>query len=70
MDIYFYGGTKMYNKVSTNLNFVEREKEVLEFWKNNDIFKKTFTRKRRTAPSGHFMTARQRQTADLTSAML
>lgn len=31
----------MYNKVSTNLNFVEREKDVLEFWKDNDIFKKT-----------------------------
>ncbi|WMJ85275.1 isoleucine--tRNA ligase [Anaerocolumna sp. MB42-C2] len=31
----------MYNKVSTNLNFVEREKEVLKFWKNNKIFEKT-----------------------------
>ncbi|MDU6266093.1 MAG: isoleucine--tRNA ligase [Anaerocolumna aminovalerica] len=31
----------MYNKVSTNLNFVEREKDVLKFWKDNDIFKKT-----------------------------
>ncbi len=35
----------MYNKVSTNLNFVEREKEVLKFWKDNDIFKKTFTQR-------------------------
>jgi isoleucyl-tRNA synthetase len=32
---------KMYNKVSTNLNFVEREKDVLTFWKNNKIFEKT-----------------------------
>ncbi|MDF2473865.1 MAG: ileS [Anaerocolumna sp.] len=31
----------MYNKVSTNLNFVEREKDVLTFWKNNKIFEKT-----------------------------
>lgn len=31
----------MYNKVSTNLNFVEREKDVLGFWKNNKIFEKT-----------------------------
>ncbi len=28
----------MYEKVSTNLNFVEREKEILDFWKKNDIF--------------------------------
>ena len=31
----------MYNKVSTDLNFVEREKNVIEFWKKNDIFKKS-----------------------------
>ena len=31
----------MYKKVSTNLNSVEREKEVIEFWKKNDIFKKS-----------------------------
>ena len=31
----------MYNKVDTNLNFVEREKQVEEFWKENDIFKKS-----------------------------
>ncbi len=31
----------MYNKVSTDLNFVEREKSVVEFWKKNDIFKKS-----------------------------
>lgn len=28
----------MYEKVSTNLNFVDREKEILGFWKQNDIF--------------------------------
>lgn len=31
----------MYDKVSTNLNFVEREKNTLEFWKENDIFEKS-----------------------------
>ncbi len=31
----------MYNKVSTNMNFVEREKETEKFWRENDIFKKS-----------------------------
>lgn len=31
----------MYNKVSTNLNFVEREKQVLNIWKENNIFEKS-----------------------------
>ena len=31
----------MYQKVSTNLNFVEREKEIEKFWRDNDIFKKS-----------------------------
>ena len=31
----------MYQKVSTDLNFVEREKEVTKFWKEKDIFKKS-----------------------------
>lgn len=31
----------MYNKVSTNLEFVEREKEIQEFWKENKIFEKS-----------------------------
>ena len=32
---------KMYQKVSSDLNFVDREKEVLEFWKENKIFEKS-----------------------------
>ncbi len=28
----------MYKKVETSLNFLEREKEILEFWKENEIF--------------------------------
>lgn len=31
----------MYEKVSTKLNFVEREKKVLEFWNENKIFEKS-----------------------------
>ncbi len=31
----------MYQKVDTNLNFVDREKEVSKFWKDNDIFQKS-----------------------------
>ncbi len=31
----------MYDKVSTNLNFVEREKDVETFWKENHIFEKS-----------------------------
>ena len=31
----------MYNKVSTDLNFVQREKEIENFWKENDIFRKS-----------------------------
>ncbi len=33
----------MYDKVSTSLNFVEREKEILEFWRAHGIVEKTFT---------------------------
>jgi isoleucyl-tRNA synthetase len=31
----------MYEKVSTNLNFVEREQEILKFWQENNIFEKS-----------------------------
>ena len=31
----------LYDKVSTNLNFVEREKQVEKFWKDHDIFRKS-----------------------------
>ena len=31
----------MYNKVSTGMNFVDREKEIEKFWKDKDIFKKS-----------------------------
>ena len=31
----------MYQKVDTNLNFVDREKNIEQFWKENDIFRKS-----------------------------
>ena len=31
----------MYRKVDTNLDFTQREKEVEQFWKDNDIFRKS-----------------------------
>ena len=30
----------MYDKVDTSMNFLPREKEVLDFWKQNEIFEK------------------------------
>ena len=36
----------MYNKVSTDMNFVEREKEVEKFWKENDTFRKSMERRK------------------------
>lgn len=36
----------MYNKVSTGMNFVEREKEVEKFWKDKDIFLQKYKRVR------------------------
>ena len=31
----------MYSKVPTNVNFVEREREVLRFWQERDVFKRS-----------------------------
>ena len=36
----------MYEKVSPNLNFVEREKAVLDFWKANKIFERSIETRR------------------------
>ncbi|MBQ6359972.1 MAG: isoleucine--tRNA ligase [Lachnospiraceae bacterium] len=33
----------LYKKVPTDMNFVEREKAVEDFWKENDIFRKSMT---------------------------
>ncbi len=40
----------MYDKVSTDLKFVDREKEVLSFWKENHVFEKS-VELRRGAPA-------------------
>ena len=31
----------MYQKVSTDMNFVAREEEIVKFWRDNDVFKKS-----------------------------
>ncbi|MDO5136404.1 MAG: isoleucine--tRNA ligase [Eubacteriales bacterium] len=36
----------MYQKVDTNLNFVEREKKVEKFWKENHVFEKSMENRR------------------------
>ena len=43
----------MYEKVSTNMNFVEREKKVEKFWKDNQIFEKSIE-SRKNAPEYTF----------------
>ncbi len=35
------GELNMYQKVPTNMNFVEREKNIEKFWEDNEIFKKS-----------------------------
>ena len=57
----------MYQKVSTDLNFVDREKEVEKFWRENDIFRKRKT-ERRGLPTP-FMTDLLLQTESLISGM-
>ena len=37
---------ELYTKVSTNLNFVEREKETRRFWEDNSIFEKSIESRR------------------------
>ncbi|MCQ2516278.1 MAG: isoleucine--tRNA ligase [Saccharofermentans sp.] len=41
----------MYKKVSSDMNFVEREKLVLDFWKQNDIYKKSLKPAKDGAPT-------------------
>ena len=58
----------MYEKVSTDLNFVQREKEVEKFWKENDIFRKSMEN-RKEGETYTFMTDRLPQTENRISAM-
>ena len=34
----FYGGSKMYDPISPNVNFVEQEKQIEKFWREHNIF--------------------------------
>ena len=52
----------LYNKVPTDLKFVEREKEVSKFWKEHHIFEKSIE-EREGCPDTCFMTVRRQQTA-------
>lgn len=55
----------MYQKVSTDMNFAQREEEVIKFWRDEDIFKKT-VKLREGAPAFTFFDGpadRQRQAA-------
>ena len=40
----------MYQKVSTDLNFVDREKQVEKFWKDQKIFEKSIDSRRKGQP--------------------
>ena len=40
----------MYEKVSTDLNFVDREKKVEKFWKDEKIFEKSIDSRRKGTP--------------------
>jgi len=44
----------MYKKVSSDLNFVPREKEVLAFWKENHIFQKSVALRKGSEPYTFF----------------
>ena len=40
--LYKEEGTQLYKKVTTDMNFAAREMEIIRFWKENDIVKKSF----------------------------
>ena len=44
----------MYNKVDTNMNFVEREKAVEAFWRENDIFNKSLEKNKKAGETYTF----------------
>ena len=52
----------MYQKVSTDMNFAQREEEVIKFWRDEDIFKKT-VKLREGAPALRSLTDRPPRTA-------
>ena len=36
----------MYKKVSTTLNFLDREKEIIDFWNENQVLKRVSTQEK------------------------
>ena len=44
----------MYKKVTTDMDFVTREKEVLDFWKDNKIFEKSLVQNKDSKDSFTF----------------
>ncbi len=48
----------MYKKVSSDMNFVDREKETVKFWKENEILKRV-SKKEKTIRHIHSMTDHQ-----------
>ena len=40
----------MYDKVSSDLNFLDREKKVRQFWKDNHIFEKSIENRTAASP--------------------
>lgn len=57
----------MYRKVDSSLNFVDREKEVGKFWKDNKIFEKSI-KSREGGEEFSFTTDLPPRTASRTSA--
>ena len=55
----------MYKKVSTDMNFVDREKQIEKFWDDNHIFEKSGKDVRII----FFMTALRQQTESRTLVM-
>ena len=58
----------MYKKVSSDLNFVDREKETVKFWKENRSLKNV-SKKEKTIRLTLFMTDRQSANGNLISDM-
>ena len=48
----------MFEKVSPNLDFLTREKEVLDFWKKNDIFQKSIDQREASKIAGKTLSIR------------
>ena len=59
----------MYQKVPSDMDFVRREKEILSFWKDHQIFEKSGKQNKGKEPVHVFMMARRQRTANRISAI-